>query len=165
MILRLSLDLPEDQAYIRTTRVLSRCLLVELKVRQNIIDDVETIVTELCSNVVRHAESKATHFLVNLEYYEPMIVITVSDEGRGFVREEVLPVGAMRSDGVGGERSGGYGLSLLEGLSDKVDFTTTDPHGTTMRVEKNLLYESQGDAEAAAKLDTESGGHVKGSSG
>ena len=57
MILRLSLDLPEDATYIRTTRLLSRCLLVDMKVNQTIIDDVETIVAELCSNVVRHAQS------------------------------------------------------------------------------------------------------------
>ena len=160
MILRLSLDLPEDEHYIRTTRLLSRCLLVDLKVTSTTIDDVETIVAELCSNVVRHAESKATHFLVNLEYYKPQVVITVKDEGRGFVPGDVLPVGAMRPDGKGGERGGGYGLSLLEGLSDKVDFSTTDPHGTTVRVEKNLYYETHADAAEATDRDTNTGGSV-----
>lgn len=66
MILRLSLDLPEDTTYIRTTRLLSRCLLEDIKVSRETIADVETIVTELCSNVIRHAKSKETHFLVTV---------------------------------------------------------------------------------------------------
>ncbi|MDR3708060.1 MAG: ATP-binding protein [Capsulimonadaceae bacterium] len=154
MILRLSLDLPEDAAYIRTTRNLGRCLLEDLKVTESTILDVENIVGELCSNVIRHAQSKAMHFLVTLEYYKPKVVITVKDNGLGFVMDDMLPVGALRSDGNGGERLGGYGMILLEGLSDRLDFTETDPHGTTVRVEKNLRYESQGDADAATRRDT-----------
>ena len=160
MILLLSLHLPEDGHYIRTTRLLSRCLLEDLNVTRNTVDDVETIVAELCSNVVRHAQSGSTHFEVTLEYFMPKVIITVTDQGAGFLQNDVLPIGAWRPDGAGGERMGGWGLSLLEGLSDKVDFTTTDPHGTTVRVEKNLLYETQEDENEADERDTESGAGV-----
>lgn len=163
MILRLTLDLPEDVDCIRTTRLLSRCLLEDLRVNKSIIDDVETIVAELSSNVIRHAQSKATHFLVTLEYYKPQVVIIVTDQGQGFVQDDLLPVGTPRPDGVGGERLGGYGLILLEGLSDKVDFTATDPHGTTVRVEKNLTYQTPGAAAVAAARDK--GGEVTVSQG
>lgn len=165
MILRLSLDLPEDTSYIRTTRLLSRCLLEDIKVSRETIEDVELIVTELCSNVIRHAQSKETHFLVILEYYKPQIVITVKDTGRGFSQEDVLPVGTARSDGDGEERYGGYGMSLLAGVSDKVDFTATDPHGTTVRVEKILHYDTQEDADEAAERDKKGGGEVAASKG
>ena len=153
MILRLTLDLPEDAAYIRTTRHLSRCLLEDINVTTAIINDVENIVGELCSNVIRHAESKSTHFKVTLEYYEPKVVITVKDTGKGFVMGIVPAVGSSRPDGFGGERTGGYGLSMLEGLSDKLDFTETDPQGTTVRVEKKLLYKTQKDADRATETD------------
>lgn len=165
MILRLSLSLPEDATYIRTTRLLSRCLLDDMRVNKATTDDVETIVGELCSNVVSHAHSTAKQFLVTLEYYKPQVVITVTDTGQGFVREDVLPVGTLRSDGEGGERLGGWGLSLLEVLSDKLDFTATDPHGTTVRVEKNLHYETEGAADEAAERDTDKGGVVTASRG
>ena len=155
--MRLSLDLPEDEAYIRTTRLLSRTLLEDIKVNRTTIDDVETIVAELCSNVVRHAHSNVKHFVVTLECYKPQVVITVTDKGQGFAQADVLPIGTSRSDGKGGERLGGWGLTLLKGLSDKVDFTVTDPHGTTVRVEKDLHYETQGDADEAAERDTKSG--------
>ena len=160
MILRLSLDLPEDERYIGTARLLSRALLKDIKVIAPIINDVENIVGELCSNVIRHAESKTTHFLVAIEYYEPKVVITVKDTGKGFVAEDVLPVGASRPDGSGGERVGGFGMSLLEGLADKLDFTDTDPQGTTVRVEKNLHYESLGDVTKAKSMDSSGGGDV-----
>lgn len=160
MILRLSLDLPEDKTYIRTTRLLSRCLLEDIKVSRETIEDVELIVTELCSNVIRHAQSRETHFLITLEYYKPQVVIVVTDAGQGFSPEDVAPVGSERTDFDGGERFGGYGISLLEGLSDKVDYTETDPHGTTVRVEKTLHYETQGDAVEAAERDDKGGGEV-----
>lgn len=160
VILRLSLDLPEDVTYIRTTRLLSRCLLQDMRVQVPIIDDVEIMVAELCSNVVRHAHSKASHFLMTLEYYKPKVVITVTDEGQGFAPQDILPAGTARPDGKGGERYGGYGLSLLNGLSDKIDFSATDPHGTVVRVEKVLHYETQKNADEAAKRDTDSGGIV-----
>ncbi|MCW3062235.1 MAG: ATP-binding protein [Capsulimonas sp.] len=160
LILRLSLELPEDGHYIRTTRLLSRCLLEDMCVMRHVIDDVETIVAELCSNVIRHAQSTSAKFEVTLEYYKPKVVITVRDTGAGFDQNAVRHVGSMRDDGYGGERLGGWGLSLLDGLSDKVDFTTTDPHGTTVRVEKNLIYETQADAEQARERDTSYGGSV-----
>ena len=160
MILKLALDLPEDEHYIRTTRLLSTTLLGDLKVIKADIGDVAMIVTELCSNVIRHAQSKETHFKVELEYYEPKVVITVTDTGAGFDRSEVAPVGTARPDGAQGMRVGGYGLSLLEGISDKCTYTATKPHGATVRVEKSLHYETQGDANEATERDTKKGGTV-----
>ena len=118
MTLRLSLQIPLDAGYIRTTRLLSRCPLQDMNVNSPIIDDVKTIVAELCANVVFHAQSKATHFLVTLEYRKPQVIITVVDEGEGFAQADVLPAGTSRPDGTGGERYGGYGLSLIEGPSE-----------------------------------------------
>lgn len=64
--------------------MLSRCLLREIKVRKDIIEDVELIVTELCFNVVRRVRSKNTHFLITWEYSQAQVVITIKDTRRGF---------------------------------------------------------------------------------
>jgi anti-sigma regulatory factor (Ser/Thr protein kinase) len=101
MILRPSLNLPEDATYIRTTRLLSRCLLDDMRVTRATIDDVETIVAELCSNVVRHAHAHETNFILMLECYKPQVVIKVVDQGLGFVTQDILPAGTVRSDGHG----------------------------------------------------------------
>jgi anti-sigma regulatory factor (Ser/Thr protein kinase) len=152
LILRLSLDLPEDKSFIRTSRLLSRCLLEDIGVKRVIIEDVEEIVSELCSNVIRH--SHGGKYLITLEYYQPKIVITVTDQGTGFNKAETPLPGTDRPDGSGGHRIGGFGIVLLEGLSDKIDFSETDPHGSTVRVEKNLLYDTPKDADIAAARDS-----------
>jgi len=46
-----------------------------------------------------------------------------------------------------------------------VDFTVIDPHSTTVRVEKKLHYESEGDASEAAEMDMTDGGAVTASNG
>jgi anti-sigma regulatory factor (Ser/Thr protein kinase) len=90
----------------------------------------------------------------------PKIIITVTDKGKGFVKDEEPEPGTVRSDGEGKQRIGGFGFVLLEGLSDKIDYSETDPHGMTVRVEKKLLYDSVEEANDAADKDSSSGGSV-----
>ena len=84
----------------------------------------------------------------------------MTDAGEGFAPKDVAPISSVRADFEGGERMGGWGLELIKGLTDKLDFTVADPHGTTVRAEKNLHYETKGDAQEAAERDTDSGGEV-----
>ena len=72
----------------------------------------------------------------------------------------MLPAGTSRPHGHERRRYGGYGLSLLEGLSDKIDFAANDPQGTMVRVEKNLYYETQKHADNATARDNDNGGSV-----
>ncbi len=153
MILKLSLDLPDDGACIPLIRHFGRGLLEYLKVVAEDIGDVETIVTERIANVVRHAQSDQGRFQVLLEYYADRVVITVVDAGQGFAFCSVPEAGSVRSDGDGGERLGGFGLPLLDALSDKLVFSRTDPHGTTVRAEKRLRYQTQKAADTAGDMD------------
>lgn len=102
MILKLSLDLPEDQEYIHTTRLLSRTLLDDLRVVTQDKDDIETIVTELCTNVVRHAKSTEGRYHLIVEYHQEKVVITVEDQGLGFVPDAVAAPGTERPEGLAG---------------------------------------------------------------
>ncbi len=164
MILKLSLHLPEEEAFIRTTRLLSRATLDDLRVVKADIDDVETIVGELCSNAIRHSHSAGAHYTVGLEYFSSRVIVTVADEGCGFDPAKVATPGTSRPDGHGGSRVGGFGLSLLEGLSDKLDFISTEPRGTTVRAQKNLHYETKRDYDHAVGRSGDGNGHVVGSS-
>jgi anti-sigma regulatory factor (Ser/Thr protein kinase) len=121
------------------------------------ISDVENIVTELCSNVVRHSGAAATKYAVTMEFYGQRLVITVVDKGKGFAKEDMPSAGTIRSDGNGGARVGGYGIPLLEGLADKIDFSVSFPHGATVRVEKVLDYKTQKDAANAIEEDKATG--------
>jgi serine/threonine-protein kinase RsbW len=159
MILKLTLDLPEEQAYIKITRLLGRTLLEHLRACEQDIDELELVVGELCANVVRHARSTENHFQVFLEYHADRVDITVQDQGPGFSPREVAPVGAERPDFEGQpERIGGYGLRLVELLSDHIEFQSADPKGTTVRAEKRIHYKTPADAANAERL----GSHAKG---
>ncbi|MGI4790104.1 MAG: ATP-binding protein [Janthinobacterium lividum] len=161
MILKLLMDLPEEMSYVPLARQFGRSLLDYLKVVKEDIEDVETIVTELVGNVVRHAQSAQGRFQVLLEYYADRLVITVIDAGEGFTFRDVPEIGAARPDGGGGERLGGFGLPLLEMMSDQLDFSRTDPHGTTVRAEKRLRYETQQASDNADKMNKHGGGMAR----
>lgn len=153
MILNLSLDLPEDGYYLRIARLLSRTLLEHLRVVERDIADSEIVIGELCANVLRHAESDDGRFRVTLEYYDDRIEITVEDKGSGFSLDQLAPVGSEREDFHGGRRVGGYGIKLVESLTERVEFFPTDPHGTTARAVKRLHYDTQADADSAAEIN------------
>jgi serine/threonine-protein kinase RsbW len=158
VILKLSLDLPEDKAYVRTTRLLSRALLEELGALPGDVDDIEVIVSELCTNVVRHAHSDAGRYHVVLEYHHGKVVIIVGDTGGGFSLAAVTPPGTSRADpeAHGGERIGGFGLPLIGAISDRLEFRPTqarEPHGLTVRAERAFGYQSPGARARAEDMD------------
>lgn len=153
MSVRLSLDLPEDAFYIPLTRQFARALLELLQVVPEDIEDVETIISELVTNVIRHAQSDDGRFQVVLEFAAADVVIVVIDAGHGFLFRDVPEIGTLRPDIGGGERFGGFGLPLLDALSDRLQFRRTDPHGTTVRAEKNLRYLTQTDADNAEEMN------------
>jgi serine/threonine-protein kinase RsbW len=162
MILKLSLDLPEDQEYIHTTRLLSRTLLDDLRVVSQDKDDIETIVTELCTNVVRHARSTDGRYHLIIEYHQEKVVITVEDQGVGFAPDTVPAPGTERpEDLAGGTRIGGFGVPLVKALSDHIEFQLTSPQGTKVLAEKALRYETAQAEERAASMDESDGAKVE----
>jgi len=157
MILKLSLDLPDDVRYVPLTRHFGRGLLEFLTVIPEDIGDVETIINELVTNVIRHAKSENGRFQIGLEFYATLVVITVVDAGDGFTFRDIPEIGSVRPDLNGGERLGGFGLPLLDALTDLLEFRRTDPHGTTVRAEKGLRYASQEDADNADAMNESRG--------
>ena len=160
MILKLSVDLPQDQSYIRIIRLLGRTLLEHLKVVDKDVDDIEVVVGELCANVIRHSKSVEGRFHVMLEYAADRVGVVVEDKGQGFSFKDVPEVGTRRADFGGGERLGGFGLQMVEARADRLEFHRTDPHGTTVRAEKRLHYQTAAAARAAEKLSDAGGGNA-----
>jgi anti-sigma regulatory factor (Ser/Thr protein kinase) len=158
MILHLALDLPEDGQYIKIVRLLSTTLLSYMKVTDDDVQDVEFVIGELCSNVTRHSHSSEGRFLVSVDYFPEMVVIEVKDNGGGFSFRDVKPVGTVRVDEEGNERYGGFGLYLVKKMSDHLEFTRTEPMGTTVRAEKQLHYFTNKDRDDAAAMNRMQGG-------
>lgn len=157
MILKLALELPEDLAYVRITRTLGRALLEFLQAEEADIADIEILVGELCANVLRHAQTSKGKYHVILEYFSDHVAITVEDRGTGFSFKDVPAAGTERADFGGAARVGGYGMQLIQNLSDHLEFQRTDPHGTTVRAEKKIRYRTDAAAAQAAKLNASEG--------
>ncbi len=137
----LTFDVPPSLSNIMHLRRTARCLLESLGLSRDNTDDVETLIGELCTNVVRHAHIENTNYRVSLEFPEDRVVVTVVDHGVGFVEDAILPPGALRPDGFSDdveERIGGLGLPLIHALADHVEIRPTSPHGTTVRAEKSI---------------------------
>ena len=160
MILNVSLDLPGDGVYLRVARHISRTLLEDLGVVSEDIDDLEFVLGELGSNVIRHAQAMEDRYTVSLEYFADHVVLMVVDRGVGFSFKDVRPIGASRPDMGGGERIGGFGLDLVRHLADKLEFLRSDVQGTTVRAEKKLRYNSPANARDATALDQSGGGMI-----
>jgi len=166
MILKVSLDLPGDGTYLRIARRIGHTLLEDLGVVDRDIADIEFIVGELCTNVVRHAQATGdSRFLVVLEYHADRVAIIVEDKGVGFSIQNVRAVGATRLDQDGSERVGGFGLQLVRQMADYITFESSDSHGTKVFAEKTLHYKTRADARDAEELDQKDGGEVQVSSG
>ena len=158
MILKLSLTLPEDGAYVRIMRRLCRALLEDLNVIEECIGDLELVIAELCTNVIRHANDHDGRYEVHLEFHASHAEVTVIDTGQGFAFKDVPEPGTERQDTLtGGERIGGYGMGLVRALTDRLEFRRTDPHGTTVHARLDLQYPSPEDAEKAEALDRNDG--------
>jgi len=161
MILKVSLDLPNDGTYLRIARRVGHTLLEDMGVVDRDIADIEFIVGELCTNVVRHAQTmQEGRFIVMLEYHADKVVIIVEDKGVGFPFKDVREAGSTRLDRDGFERLGGFGLDLVRKMADHIEFRRSDPHGTTVCAEKMLHYKSVSEAEDAERLDQAHGGEV-----
>lgn len=160
MILNVSLDLPGDGSYLRIARRVGRMLLEDLGVVAADIDDIEFVVGELCTNVIRHAQTTDGRFRVALEYFAERVVITVEDRGVGFSFKDVRAVGTVRPDFGGRERIGGFGLDLVRQLADRLEFQRSDTDGTTVLAEKRLHYKTEANAQAASEMDRANGGQV-----
>jgi anti-sigma regulatory factor (Ser/Thr protein kinase) len=155
VILRLSLDLPEDAAYVTMTRLMGRTALQYLNVTPTDVGDVETILDELTSNAVRHARSHDGRFRLTLDYYAEKVVITVEDNGPGFRPDAVPPPGTPRPDLDGGERLRGFGLVIVQAMTDRLEFHREGGGGTKVQAEKRLAYKTEADAHRAEGLNAD----------
>lgn len=161
MILKVSLDLPGDGTYLRIARRVGHTLLEDMGVIERDIADIEFIVGELCTNVVRHAHTLDDgRFTVILEYHADKVVVVVEDKGIGLPFRDVREMGSVRPDRDGSERLGGFGLELVRKMADQIEFRRSDPHGTTVSAEKSLHYKSEAEERDARHMDESRGGEV-----
>jgi serine/threonine-protein kinase RsbW len=100
-------------------------LAVSLGIHETLLADMKTAVSEACNNVVLHAyadERGPLEVYVCPDAHE--IQVVVRDEGTGIQPREPEPEAAMQ----------GVGLSLIQALTEKVEFVGGADEGTEVRM-------------------------------
>jgi serine/threonine-protein kinase RsbW len=134
-------------------------LAVSVGIHEALLADMKTAVSEACNNVVLHAYADG---IGPLEVYvcpdAHDIDVVVRDQGTGIQPREPEPGGAMQ----------GLGLSLIQALTEKVEFVGGVDQGTEVRMSfrSEPALEVNGDgAGAGASLDPPPGDTVVSASG
>ncbi|WP_049563347.1 ATP-binding protein [Nonomuraea sp. SBT364] len=127
----IALRLPRDAASVPLIRRLFDGTLRSLGVEPQIRDDIELMLSEACSNVIRHAEP-SDEYMVSAGVHDDLCVIRVVDTGDGFDPEAVKP------SSPGAEH--GRGLQIMRALADDVRFINKPEEGAVVCLEKRLRY-------------------------
>ncbi|WP_325050843.1 ATP-binding protein [Actinomadura spongiicola] len=127
----LDLLLPRDAASVPATRRLLDAALTALGVDDQIRGDIEVMLTEACTNVIRHAE-RGVGYTVRATIQDRRCLIKVIDSGRGFDAANVPDPGPSE------ER--GRGLLIMKALADDVRFRSLPDAGALVALEKRLRY-------------------------
>ncbi|GAA0598186.1 ATP-binding protein [Actinomadura livida] len=131
MEISLDLLLPRDAASVPATRRLLDAALRALGVEEQIRDDIEVMLTEACTNVIKHAEHGAD-YTVRATIQDSRCLIKVIDSGTGF------DTGVLPRPGPADEQ--GRGLMIMSMLADDVRFRSFMHDGALVSLEKNLRY-------------------------
>ncbi|WP_347634408.1 ATP-binding protein [Sphaerisporangium sp. B11E5] len=130
----IALRLPRDAASVSVTRQILAAELDVLGVERQIRDDIQLMLTEACSNVIRHA-TETDEYTVSAELVRDRCVITVVDTGSGFDPDKVgNGNGAVMTEH-------GRGLQIMRALADDIRFFTRPRHGAIVCLEKALRFD------------------------
>lgn len=127
----IALRLPRDAASVPLIRQMLDGTLRSLGVDEQIRDDIELMLSEACSNVVKHAQP-SDDYTVSVTVYDDLCVIKVIDTGGGF------DAGAVREPSPGSEH--GRGLQIMRALADDIRFTNRRENGAVVCLEKKLRF-------------------------
>ncbi|SEL81968.1 ATP-binding protein [Nonomuraea pusilla] len=127
----IALRLPRDAASVPLIRQMLDGTLRSLGVVPHIRDDIELMLTEACSNVVKHAVP-SDDYTVSASVQNHLCVIRVVDTGQGFDPDEV-------TDPTPGADHG-RGLQIMRALADDIRFTNRRDDGAIVCLEKRLQF-------------------------
>ena len=147
MEIKMALYLPRDAASVPVTRrVLDRCLET-LGVTPDTRADIALALSEACANVVLHAgPGEEYEVLVSARNGQCVIEVVNAGRGTGTVQggrgngRERLDGSALAGDLVPATAEHGRGLKIINAVTDNLQLTGNERHGTTVHFEKTLQW-------------------------
>ncbi|WP_157429966.1 ATP-binding protein [Actinomadura oligospora] len=154
MEINLELRLPRDTTSVPAARRLFDSSLAALGVDESIRGDIELMLTEACTNVIRHARA-GDDYTVRATIVDERCVIRVIDSGRGVDQRIAEAAGKPASH----TAESGRGLQIMRVLADDMRFHTFPDRGSLVALEKHLSYRegSFGSRLSEADWSTENG--------
>ncbi|MEQ4722693.1 ATP-binding protein [Nonomuraea sp. B19D2] len=131
----IALRLPRDAASVPLTRQMLDGTLRSLGVDPQVRDDIELMLTEACSNVIRHA-APSDDYTVSATVRDHLCIIKVIDTGNGFAPGK--DPNKIVTPEPGAEH--GRGLQIMRALADDIRFANRHEHGAVVCLEKRLRY-------------------------
>ena len=129
----MSVELPRESASVPLARHLTSRLLAELGVIDDVVGDVEIALSEVCTNVIDHAEV-GDSYDVEIFVYGRDCEIRVIDGGKGFDDAAIV-----KDTGSDVER--GRGLAIARAVMDRVGFESRAGRGALVTLAKHLEFE------------------------
>ncbi|MFC6935678.1 ATP-binding protein [Actinomadura yumaensis] len=131
MELNLDIRLPRDSVSVPAVRGLLEASLRSLGVLAPIREDIELMLTEACTNVIKHAQD-GDDYTVRVTIMNARCILKVIDTGTGFDADEV-PEPSPHAEH-------GRGLMIIQALADDVRFRSFPHNGALVALEKRLRY-------------------------
>lgn len=130
-----ALCLPRDGVTVPVVRHILGSALRHLGVGEECVEDVELVVTEACTNVLKHATDGGEEYEVSVVVDDSDVEIAVSDHGGGFNHELI----GLKEAPVGDEE--GRGVNLMRVLVDRLQFVSDPRSGTVLHLTKALDFD------------------------
>ncbi|MBB2913600.1 serine/threonine-protein kinase RsbW [Streptosporangium becharense] len=127
----IALRLPRDAASVPVIRQLLDSSLRTLGVEPRIREDIQLMLSEACSNVIKHA-TPSDDYMVSTELARDKCVIKVVDAGDGFDFTGTASAAPTAEHG--------RGLQIMRALADDIRFTSRPEHGSVVCLEKFLRF-------------------------
>lgn len=147
MEIKMALYLPRDAVSVPVARrVLDRCLET-LGVTSDTRADIALALSEACANVVQHA-GPGEEYQVQVSARNGQCVIEVVNAGSRIgtvyggcgTGQERLGGRALAGDPVPATGEHGRGLKIINAVTDNMQLTGNERHGTTVHFEKTLEW-------------------------
>ncbi len=127
----IALRLPRDAASVPVIRQMLNAALGVIGVDPQIRDDIQLMLAEACSNVIRHADD-SVEYAVEAEVSENQCVLKVADNGGGLPDDALSPAGGLAESG--------RGIQIMRALADVMRVADLPHKGLSVRLEKTLQF-------------------------
>jgi len=131
---RFALQLPSEALSVPVVRRVLDKSMRTLGVSDVCVTDIETALTEACTNVLDHAVD-GDEYEVIAGIADDVCIIEVVDTGRGFDAE------TLGLDDADPSSEGGRGIQLMRALVDRVRFDSRPEAGMIVHLEKHLEFD------------------------